>query len=119
MQEEELLRGDEFEIRLAKLTPYHDKDDDKDKISLALWMQNDSSETMNFYFDRFSVNGTRVLYNDDWTSPSFDLRDHSIEIGFLHVPALPDPGRERPSLAPEVTARGLMAALRCLAAFLG
>ena len=42
-----------------------------------------------------------------------------LPIGFLHVPALPDPGRERPSLAPEVTARGLMAALRCIAAFLG
>lgn len=41
-----------------------------------------------------------------------------LPVGFLHVPALPEERRERPSLPVEVTLRGLTAALRCIAAFL-
>ena len=90
IRSEEIVLGADFRIVLAQTTAYRDSKLSQDMLSIALSLQNEGEELKDFYFDRFTVNGSRVPDLRDQME-SLEIAAHTVEFDFLHI-MVPDSG---------------------------
>ena len=90
IRSEEIVLGADFRIGLAQPTAYRDRKLSQDMLSIALSLQNEGEELKDFYFDRFTVNGSRVPDLRDQME-SLEIAAHTVEFDFLHI-MVPDSG---------------------------